>query len=128
MHGGYKRRPNRPGGVRCTRWRFQRLVRSACEALPIRFQLLLRNVAVTVEDTPPPGVQLEGGALGLYEGTPIGERGTGYTMVLPDKITVYRRPLLAMCHTQKELQVEIELTILHEIGHYFGITDRELPF
>ena len=88
----------------------------------------LVGVAVTVEDTPSRIIRLEGGALGLYEGTPIGQRGTDYTMALPDKITVYRRPLLAACNTQRELRDEIRLTVLHEIGHYFGIEDAELPF
>ena len=115
-------------GVRCTRWRFRRMVRLACDALPRRFQILLTNVAVTVEDTPTRIVRLQGGALGLYEGTPIGQRGTDYTMALPDKITVYRRPLLAACNTQRELRDEIRLTGLHEIGHYFGIEDADLPF
>ena len=62
------------------------------------------------------------------EGTPIGLRGTDYSLALPDKITVYRRPLLAACHTQRELRDEVRLTVLHEIGHYFGIDDAELPF
>jgi predicted Zn-dependent protease with MMP-like domain len=130
MHGGFKRRPSRQRGVRCTRWRFERLVREACEGLPVRFQLLLRNVAVTVEDKPLSDLigDPEGGPLGLYQGTPLGERGTGYNLVLPDKITIYRRPLLATCHSQNELRDEIELTVLHEVGHFFGITDRDLPF
>jgi len=104
------------------------MVRLACDALPRRFQTLLTNVAVTVEETPSRIVRLQGGALGLYEGTPIGQRGTDYTMALPDKITVYRRPLLAACNTQRELRDEIRLTVLHEIGHYFGIEDADLPF
>lgn len=124
----YQRRPMRRRGVRCTRWRFRRLVRQACDALPRRFQHLLRNVAVTVEDVPPRSVRLEGGALGLYEGTPIGQRGTDYTMALPDKITVYRVPLVGACNTQRELRDEVRLTVLHEVGHYFGIDDADLPF
>lgn len=124
----YQRRPMRRRGVRCTRWRFQRLVRQACDGLPRRFQHLLHNVVVTVEDVPSRLIRLEGGALGLYEGTPIGLRGTDYTMALPDKISVYRRPLLAACQTQRELRDEVRLTVLHEIGHYFGISDSELPF
>lgn len=128
MHGGFQRRPYRPGGVRCTRWRFRQMVLGACDELPPRFQRLLRNVAVTVEDHPSEEVRREGGALGLYQGTPVGERGTGYTMVLPDKITIYRTPLLAACHSQQELRDEVRLTVLHEIGHYFGIDDSELPF
>jgi len=128
MLSGYQPRPARRRGVRCTRWRFERLVRHACETLPTRFQKLLGNVAIIVEDLPSRVVRLEGGALGLYEGTPIGQRGTDYSMVLPDKISIYRLPLLRACHTQRELRDEVRLTVLHEIGHYFGISDEELPF
>ena len=99
------------------------MVRQACDRLPDRFQRLLSNVAVTIEDRP-------GGdnPLGLYEGTPLGERGTGYTIVLPDKISIYRLPLLANCRSQRELRTEIELTVLHEIGHHFGLDDADIPF
>jgi predicted Zn-dependent protease with MMP-like domain len=83
---------------------------------------------VVVEDDPPEEIMAEGGALGLYQGTPIGERGTMYGMLLPDKITIYRRPLLEACHSQGELKDEIRLTVLHEVGHFFGIEDHELPF
>jgi predicted Zn-dependent protease with MMP-like domain len=124
----YQPRPLRRRGVRCSRWRFRRLVLEACDTLPRRFQALLRNVAVTVDDLPPRLVRLEGGALGLYEGTPIGHRGTDYTMALPDKISVYRLPLLAACNSQRELREEVRLTVLHEVGHYFGIDDADLPF
>jgi predicted Zn-dependent protease with MMP-like domain len=89
---------------------------------------MLRNVAVTVDDIPPRGVRLEGGALGLYEGTPLAQRGSDYSMVLPDKISIYRLPLLQACHSQRELRDEVRLTVLHEIGHHFGISDAELPF
>ena|SRR5437762_2932893 len=128
MRGGFQKRPYRPSGVRCTRWRFHSMVLRACDELPPRFQELLHNVAVTVEEQAPIALRGGGGPLGFYQGTPIGERGTGYTMVLPDKITVYRAPLLTACHSQQELRDEVRLTVLHEIGHYFGIDDHELPF
>lgn len=128
MVAEYRLRPARPPGVRCTRWRFRRLVRLACEELPRPLQALLKNVAVTIADVPPREVRQDGGALGLYEGTPVGERGTAYTMAMPDKITIYRLPLLSVCHTQRELREEVRLTVLHEIGHHFGIDDDELPF
>lgn len=83
---------------------------------------------MTIADVPPREVRQDGGALGLYEGTPVGERGTAYTMAMPDKITIYRLPLLSVCHTQRELREEVRLTVLHEIGHHFGIDDDELPF
>ena len=87
------------------------------------------NVAVTVEDSPSEGILLQGGdALGLYQGTPIHERGMGYNLVLPDKITVYRLPLISACHTQRELREEVRLTVFHEVGHYYGLDDDEIPF
>ncbi|MBM2809422.1 MAG: hypothetical protein HW416_181 [Chloroflexi bacterium] len=100
-------------------------MREACDSLPSRFQRLLRNVAVTVADLPN---QDTGPALGLYEGTPVGERGSGYSLTLPDKISIYRLPLLAMCGSQSELKSEVQLTVLHEVGHYFGMDDDEIPF
>ena len=129
MRAGYRPRPTRRRGVRCSRWRFYHLVQRACRELPPRIQRQLVNVAVTVEDVPSSELLMPGDdPLGLYQGTPIQERGTGYTMVLPDKITVYRLPLLSTCHTQRELRDEVRLTVLHEVGHYFGLDDDEIPF
>lgn len=128
MWGSRRPRPTRRRGTRCTRWRFHQLVVRASERLPWNWQQRLENVAITVEESPADDVRQEGGALGLYQGTPRGERGTWYTLVLPDKISVYRRPLLQACHSRRELQREVELTLLHEIGHYFGMSDEELPF
>jgi len=104
------------------------MVEHACEELPVGVRHLLRNVAVTVEDLPPPDFHVAAGALGLYQGTPIGQRGESYTMTLPDKITVYRLPLLAACQSRRELEEEIRLTILHEVGHYFGLGEDDIPF
>lgn len=121
-------RPERHRGLRCSRWRFHQLVSNACDQLPARVQRALSNVAITIEDRPTAEVRARRGPLGLYQGTPIGERGTGYSMVLPDKVTIYRLPLLQVCHNRQDLREEIRLTVLHEIGHYFGLGDDELPF
>ncbi len=115
-------------GVQCSPWRFNQLVAQACASLPTRFQALLQNVAITVEHRPSAAIEADGGALGLYEGTPLGERGTAYTMAMPDKITIYRAPLMAACSSFADLREEIRLTLLHEIGHHFGLSDEELPF
>ena len=128
MNGRLQHRPVRRRGVRCTRWRFRRLVQGACDRLPPRFQKLLTNVVVTVEDEPSRQMGSEEAPLGFYEGTPLGQRGTGYTFALPDKITVYRLPLISTCHSQRELHHEVQLTVLHEIGHHFGMEDADLPF
>ena len=128
MLGRMHARPARHRGVRCSRWRFQQLVSRSYARLPRRVQETLSNVAVTIEDHPPRDVEATGGALGFYQGTPLGERGTGYNLALPDKVTIYRLPLLAACHSQAELQEEITLTLLHEIGHHLGLDDDQLPF
>lgn len=95
-------------------------------------QATLANIAVTVEDLPSDqGSETQGrgdGPLGLYQGTPLGERGSGYSLVLPDKVTVYRLPLLHACHSLHDLEEEITLTLLHEIGHHIGLSDDDLPF
>jgi predicted Zn-dependent protease with MMP-like domain len=124
---GRRRGPARRG-VLCSPRRFNQYVAEACASLPAEYQALLHNVAITVEDRPPQMYDSAGGALGLYEGTPIGERGTTYTFAMPDKITIYRLPLMAECSNLAELREEIRLTVLHEIGHYFGMSDEELPF
>jgi predicted Zn-dependent protease with MMP-like domain len=91
------------------------------------------NVAVVVEDWPPASDDVGGESddevdlLGLYHGVPIGERGSGYHLALPDRITVYRQPILAACRNEAEVRAEIRLTLVHEIGHYFGLGDDELP-
>jgi len=101
----------------------------ACGQLPLIVQHHLQNVAITVEDEALEALSGRGGSpLGLYQGTPLGERGTAYSLVLPDKVTIYRRPLLRACHTRRQLRAEIGLTLLHEIGHHFGMEDNELPF
>ncbi len=128
MQGAFHPRPNRHRGIRCSRWRFEQLVSRAYANLPHRVQETLSNVAVTIEDHPPPEVTATGGALGFYHGTPLGERGAGYSLTLPDKITIYRLPLLAACDSSDELREEITLTLLHEIGHHFGLDDDQLPF
>jgi predicted Zn-dependent protease with MMP-like domain len=122
-----RRRPSRRRGVRCSPWRFNQLVGQACASLPARYRALLQNVAITIEERPPPDVEAQGGALGFYEGIPLGDRGTSYTFAMPDKITIYRAPLLAECSSLAELRDEVRLTVIHEIGHHFGMTDDELP-
>ncbi len=127
-------RPYREIKRRCSldRRAFERLVADTIEALPAPFRDKLANVAVMVAESPsaaetrsvdlPPCDDL----MGLYQGTPYGERGTGYHLALPDRITIYRRPILAVCRTEAEVRDEIRATVLHEIGHYFGLSDDEL--
>jgi predicted Zn-dependent protease with MMP-like domain len=102
---------------------FDALVDRALDGIPEELAKLVRNVVVLVEDEPPPE---EPGVLGLYVGTPLTERDTGYTFRPPDQVFVYRGPLLRMCADADELAEEIEVTVVHEIAHHFGIDDHQL--
>ena len=102
---------------------FDHLVSEALDALPDDIAELMTNVAVTVEDEPPPGQPL----LGLYEGIPWGSRGPYYAGALPDKITIFRRPLESLYGGDPErLHEQIRRVVLHEIAHHFGISDQRL--
>ena len=103
--------------------RFDQLVSEALDALPDDIATLMTNVAVTVEDEPPPGSHL----LGLYEGIPWGNRGPYYAGALPDKITIYRLPIERLAGGDPErLRWEVRRVVFHEIAHHFGISDERL--
>jgi predicted Zn-dependent protease with MMP-like domain len=102
---------------------FEREVEDALASLPSDLSEAVSNVAVVVEDEPPPGQPL----LGLYEGIPLTRRGSGYAGVLPDKITIYRGPLERLYGADPEnLRRQIRHVVLHEIAHHFGISDERL--
>jgi predicted Zn-dependent protease with MMP-like domain len=97
------------------------MVAAALDSLPEGLGRLMRNVAVTVEHgAGPPGL------LGLYEGVPLTSRTTGYAGVLPDRITIYRRAICAICATEDEVVEQVRRTVIHEVGHHFGIDDDRL--
>jgi predicted Zn-dependent protease with MMP-like domain len=101
--------------------RFEEMVEAALDSLPEELGRLMSNVAVTVEHEPgPPGL------LGLYEGIPLTSRTTGYAGVLPDRITIYRVAICAVCQTEREVVEEVRRTVVHEVGHHFGIDDARL--
>jgi predicted Zn-dependent protease with MMP-like domain len=102
---------------------FEELVSEALDTIPSRLTRLMKNVVIMVEDTPPPQA---GRLLGLYEGVPLTERGDTYAGLLPDRITIFRRPLLAICDTREDLVREVRVTVVHEIAHHFGIDDERL--
>ncbi|CAM5519531.1 Metallopeptidase family protein OS=Streptomyces microflavus OX=1919 GN=HUT09_18235 PE=4 SV=1 [Streptomyces griseus subsp. griseus] len=106
-----------------TREQFEELVSQALDRIPPELTRLMDNVAVFVEDEPEPG---DPDLLGLYEGTPLTDRGEWYAGVLPDRITIYRGPTLRMCETQEDVVAETEITVVHEIAHHFGIDDERL--
>jgi predicted Zn-dependent protease with MMP-like domain len=102
---------------------FDELVRRALDELPADIRAQMSNVAVVVEDEPPPDANL----LGLYQGIPLTRRGRGYAGALPDKITIYRGPLERHYGTDPErLASEVRRTVRHEIAHHFGISDERL--
>ena len=100
---------------------FEDMVVTALDSLPEEFGRLMQNVAVTVEHDPgPPGL------LGLYEGIPLTDRTSDYAGVLPDRITIYRRAICAMCRTEQEVADQVRRTVVHEVAHHFGIDDDRL--
>ncbi len=101
---------------------FEALVEQALDEIPDELARLVRNVVVLVEDDAPPD---EPDLLGVYDGVSLTERGTDHTG-LPDRITIFRRPLLAMCADADELVREVRITVVHEIAHHFGIDDQRL--
>lgn len=109
---------------RTSRRAFEALVAEALEELPAAVQAHLENVAVVVEEYPPPGEEL----LGLYEGVNRLQRGGGYHLVAPDRITLYWRPILDEVGRGglEALRREVRTTIIHEVAHHFGFDDDEL--
>lgn len=101
---------------------FEEHVRAALDSLPGPVADALDNVAVVVEDENPDDPDL----FGLYEGTPLPERGSGYAGRLPDRIAIYRLPLEESFPDAGELEREIRVTVLHELAHYFGIDEDRL--
>jgi predicted Zn-dependent protease with MMP-like domain len=114
------------------RHRFERLVSRAVRRLPAEISRHMQNVDVLVSDDPSPEQRRESGIrphdtlLGLYEGIPLTERGGHYGLVLPDRITLFRRPIEERCRSENELVREIRRTIIHEVAHHFGIDDDRL--
>jgi len=122
----------RSATMRLDRSAFEELVAETLDSLPERIAAQLANVAVVVEDWPSREQRREAGLgpgeelLGLYEGTPLTARDAGYDLVAPDRITIFRRPLLAASATRGELEEEVRRTVLHELAHHFGIDDDRL--
>ena len=110
-----------------TKNRFERLVIEALENLPSLFKEKLDNVEVVVENWPNEGVAKGRLLLGLYQGVPKTVRGGGYTMVLPDKITIFKGPVELVSRGDEESIKNIVVdTVQHEIAHHFGISDSRL--
>jgi predicted Zn-dependent protease with MMP-like domain len=103
--------------------RFEELVAEALDGLPQWVRDRLDNVDVLVEARPPPDMP---GLLGLYEGVPLTSRGRGYWGHLPDRITLFRSTLARGLRSQEQLRERIQHTVVHEVAHFFGISDDRL--
>ncbi|HEX2444321.1 MAG TPA: metallopeptidase family protein [Vicinamibacterales bacterium] len=114
------------------RKRFERLVDNAVATIPRKFRDALQNLAIVVEDEPPDDVleELEIGPddtlFGLYQGTPLTERTSQYGNTLPDRISLYQGPIEDECETDDEIVQCIGETLIHELGHYFGLSEEEI--
>ena len=106
--------------VDVSRERFEELVEDALDEIPDEFAALVHNLAVLVEEEPPAG---EGDLLGLYDGSTLGLDAAGH---LPDRIFLFRGPLMAYCATEADLVREVRVTVVHELAHHFGIGDARL--
>lgn len=111
---------------------FAKLVLEALDTLPGQFREKLQNVEFAVEDWPDwatmrlAGVRNRASLLGFYHGIPLPERTQGYNMVMPDKISIYRRPILMQARNAREVRERVFRVVHHEVAHYFGIDDERL--
>jgi predicted Zn-dependent protease with MMP-like domain len=101
--------------------RFEEMVGTALDGLPPELGEMMRNVAVTVQHEPGPR-----GLLGLYQGIPLTARTTNYAGALPDRITIYQQAICAICDSEDQVADQVRRTVIHEVGHHFGIDDDRL--
>ena len=115
-----------------TEERFRQLVEEALKEIPRRFRREMKNVAVVVEGEPSPEIleemEIEPGdtLFGLYEGTPLPERGWAFGNALPDRISIYQKPIEEACEDDEEIRDCVAETVIHEFGHYFGMSEEEI--
>jgi predicted Zn-dependent protease with MMP-like domain len=115
-----------------TRAAFERLVAEAVTLIPARFRREMKNLALVVEEEPSAELLEEmeieppDSLYGLYQGTPLPERTWGYGNTLPDRITLFQRPIEEDCEDEDEIRAAIGETLIHEVGHYFGLSEEEI--
>jgi predicted Zn-dependent protease with MMP-like domain len=110
--------------VEMSREDFEGAVSDALDTVPPELARQMSNVVILVEDDPPNG---QSNLLGLYEGTPLTARGDGWAAgSLPDRITIFRRPILRFCQTTDQVGQQVRVTVIHEIAHHFGIGEARL--
>ena len=115
-----------------TRAEFERLVAEAVALIPKRFRREMKNLALVVETEPSAELLLEmeidppDSLYGLYQGTPLPERTWGFGNTLPDRITIFQRPIEEDCDDDDDIRAVIGETLIHEVGHYFGLSEEEI--
>jgi predicted Zn-dependent protease with MMP-like domain len=115
-----------------TEGRFRQLVEEALKEIPRRFRREMKNVAVVVEGEPSPEIlaemEIEPGdtLFGLYQGTPLPERGWAFGNALPDRISIYQKPIEEACEDDEDIRNCVAETVIHEFGHYFGMSEEEI--
>ena len=115
-----------------TREKFEQLVAEAITLIPKRFRREMRNIAIVVEDEPSAELLEEmeieppDSLYGLYQGTPLTERTSGYGNTLPDRVTLVKTPIEEDCDDEDDVRAVIGETLIHEVGHYFGLSEEEI--
>jgi predicted Zn-dependent protease with MMP-like domain len=111
---------------------FEELVIEALDSLPEEFRRLMNNVEIVVEEWPTQrqlasvGLSHPNSLLGLYEGVPQTRRGSHYGLVVPDKISIFQRPIERICRTDEQIRQQVVDTVVHELGHHFGIDEPRM--
>lgn len=114
------------------REKFEELVEEVLSKIPKKFKRHIQNLAVIIEDKPSKEVYRDTGGsalrsiLGLYHGVPFKHRGPFYGNLPPDVIVIYQEPIERICHSEDEIKEKVREVILHEIGHYFGLNEKDL--
>lgn len=119
-----------------SRKEFEAVVREALDGLPPQFAEMLRNIVVVVEEEPDDedldvlgdDVEPDTELLGIFRGIPLTERSWSEVAPLPDQVAIFRGPILRVVESKAEAIEEIQETVIHELGHYFGLDDHEMPF
>ena len=115
-----------------TREKFEQLVADAITLIPTRFRREMRNIAIVVEDEPSAELLEEmeieppDSLYGLYQGTALTERTSGYGNTLPDRVTLFKTPIEEDCDDEDDVRAVIGETLIHEVGHYFGLSEEEI--
>jgi len=111
---------------------FEELVNKAIDAIPQLYQDYLNNVAITIADEPTSAqreqlkLRCNETLFGLYEGIPLTKRGAGYNLVIPDRITIFKLPMVATSNNEAELAEQVRHTVWHEIAHYYGLNHEQI--